>query len=104
MIELAVATIGVVTGVVTIFTTFAKLQSMLSRFETRDLELRDEIRQLKLQLEYASDRLTLIANGLKERIEHVNTRLTGQMKETANTINGVEAYLQKNTSYERRGS
>lgn len=104
MIELAVATIGVVTGVVTIFTTFSKLQAVLSRFETRDIELREEIRQLKLQLEYASDRLLLMTNGLKERIEHINTRLSSQVKETAGTLNTVEAYLQKNTSYERRGN
>ncbi|QYO63151.1 hypothetical protein [Leptolyngbya sp. 7M] len=103
MIELVSVGVALSTGVLTILTTFSKLQAVLSRLETRDVELREEIRKLQLQFDHASDRMELLTNGLKERIEHVNTRLSGQVKETSVTLNSVEAYLQKNTTYERRG-
>lgn len=103
MIEISAAIVSIVTGAITVFATFSKLQSVLSRLETRDLELREEIRKLQLQFDHASDRMELLTNGLKERVEHVNTRLSGQVKETSATLNSVEAYLQKNTTYERRG-
>lgn len=104
MIEVASAAIAITTGLLTVLTTFSKLQSVLSRLETRDLELREAINKLQLQFEHNNDRLELFTNGLKERVEHVNTRLTGQMKEASSTLNSIEAYLVKSTSYERRST
>ncbi|WNZ24850.1 hypothetical protein HJG54_19685 [Leptolyngbya sp. NK1-12] len=103
MIELIAASIGILTGVTTVLTTLSKLQCVLARLEIRDLELKEEIRKLQLQFDHATDQMELLTNGLKERIEHVNTRLSGQVKETGATIYAIEAFLQKNTTYERRG-
>jgi hypothetical protein len=102
MIEVASAIFTIATGSLTILATFSKLQAVLSRLETRDLELREEIRTLRIQFDHASDRMELLTNGLKERVEHVNTRLSGQMKDTSSTLGSVEAFLVKNTAYERR--
>lgn len=102
MIEIATGIFAIATGSLTILATFSKLQSVLARLETRDLELREEIRKLQMQFDHASDRMELLTNGLKERVEHVNTRLSNQMKDTSSTLGSVEAFLVKNTAYERR--
>ncbi|NJO79491.1 MAG: hypothetical protein HC827_13905 [Cyanobacteria bacterium RM1_2_2] len=85
-----------------IFTTYSKLQSVLSRLETRDLKLQEQMQQMIIKMEHQDDRTELLFNGLKERIEHISLRLTTQQKEIASILSDVEAYLQKNTSYERR--
>lgn len=102
MVEAVAATLGLLTAAITILTTFSKLQSVLSRLELRDLELREEIKRSQVQSENLTDRVELFVNGLKERIEHINTRLSGQNKEIASTVADIEAFLQKNTEYERR--
>lgn len=100
--EIAVAIVTLTVGTLSILATFGKVQSLLARLEARDLELRDEVKTLRLELEHAEDRLTLTTNGLKERIEHINTRVSGQVKDLSATVRAVEGFLQKNTAYERR--
>lgn len=102
MIEIAAAALGITTAVVSIFTTYSKLQSVLARLESRDLKLQEQMSQMMLKMEHQNDYSTLTFNGLKERIEHVSTRLAVQVKEVNAVLSDVEGYLQKQTSYERR--
>lgn len=56
-----------------------------------------------LALDYQIDNLSLLINGHRERMEHINTRLGGIQEKQQLTLDDVEGYLQKNTPYERRG-
>ncbi|QYO62782.1 hypothetical protein [Leptolyngbya sp. 7M] len=98
------AAITLIVGILSILGTFAKVQTLLNRLETRDLELREEMRVLRVEMENLDDRLSLTTQGLKERVEHINLRVSTQLKEVVNTVGSIEAYLQKNTTYERRNS
>lgn len=102
MLEITLAIFGAITSLITIFTTYSKLQAVLSRLEFRDLELREQMKQIDLKLEHTKDQIELWCNGNSERIEHINTRLSNQMKELTNAVIDVEAFLQKKTEYEKR--
>lgn len=104
MIDITVilAAIGGLTGLISIFTTYSKLQNVLARLESRDLELKEQIKQLELRSEYGSDHIELLVNGLKERVEHINTRLSNQYKDINSVLSDIEGFLQKKTEYERR--
>lgn len=50
-----------------------------------------------------ADELQLLGmNGLKERIEHVATRLTGQTDSLNRRLKQVERFLSKTTNFEER--
>lgn len=102
MIEIVIAGVSLTVGVISIFTSYSKLQSVLSRLETRDLELREQIQQIQLRLEHQTDRTELLFNGLKERAEHTKSRFATELERLTSLITDLENYLQKNTSYERR--
>ncbi|NJO78082.1 MAG: hypothetical protein HC827_05830 [Cyanobacteria bacterium RM1_2_2] len=102
MVEFVIAGLGILTGTISIFTSYSKLQNVLNRLEKRDLELKEQIHQIQLKLEHQSDKTELLFNGLKEKIEHVKLRVTTDLKQTHTIVSDVESYLQKNTPYERR--
>ncbi len=56
-----------------------------------------------LKLDHQIDRVELVVNGVRERMEHINTRISSIQREQQATLDDLEAYLHKNTSYERRG-
>lgn len=101
-LETLAVMLGLLTGLIGLFTTYSKVQSVVTRLEARDLEMKDAIRLLEVQTDNERDRIELLVNGLRERSEHVNTRLSQQYKDISGTLNDVESYLQKQTSYERR--
>jgi hypothetical protein len=57
-----------------------------------------------LKLEHHIDRVELLSNGVRERMEHINSRLTNTQREQQRAIDEMEGYLTKNTSYEHRAT
>ena len=102
MIEATAGLVAILIGVITVLTTYSKLQALHSRLESSDQALTAKLSELALRLEHTNDRFDLGVNGLRERIEHINTRVSGQQREFGVTLTDVENYLQKNTPYERR--
>jgi len=96
--------IGLAVGVTALLTAYSRVQSIISKSELRDLEMRKDIERILSKLENASLLRLSDVTGLKERIEHCNTRLSNQAKELERTVSAIEAYLQKNTSYEQRSN
>lgn len=56
-----------------------------------------------IKLDHQIERVELITNGVRERMEHINTRISSTQREQGRTLDELESYLTKNTSYERRG-
>jgi predicted ABC-type transport system involved in lysophospholipase L1 biosynthesis ATPase subunit len=52
------------------------------------------------KLEAEGDRQELIINGLRERMEHLNTRYSGGSQKMYDRLNHVEAWLDKHTEYQ----
>lgn len=88
-----VALLGIVTAAITIITALVKALVAISN-------LRTKIAAIDWRIE--AQELTI--NGVRERVEHLSTRLQVQVDKNAGVIEDLQAYLQKNTSYERRGN
>lgn len=54
-------------------------------------------------LDHKIEKVELTLNGVRERMEHLGTRLTTTQQAQQRTIDQVEAFLAKNTAYEPRG-
>ncbi len=84
----AIALIG---GILGIATGFISLLAVLWR-----------VSQSAARVEHQIDKLELTVNGIRERMEHINTRLSNEHRELERSLTDVENYLHKNTAYERR--
>ncbi|MGB9774562.1 MAG: hypothetical protein ACPL4I_11155 [Bacteroidota bacterium] len=84
-------TILVISVIGTLFTTLIPITALMWRIfqiVARDKHT-DEIQLLNL-------------NGLKERIEHIGTRLNGQTENLNRRLKNVERFLAKTTEFEER--
>lgn len=96
--------IGVAGGVAGLTASVVKPTFFLSGLKREIEAVKDlQVNQQK-DFDHEIEKLQLVINGLKERIEHINTRVSSQLKEQAGTVADLENYLVKNTSYERRRS
>lgn len=85
--------LGVITGLITIGTFMAKTINTIANLKVT-LE----------RLEWKIDSVELHVNGVSERSEHLATRIQQYVQKNADTIEDIQAYLQKETSYERRSN
>lgn len=96
--------VGVAGGVAGLVSLLIKPTFYLSNLKREIESLKDLQARQQADFEHEVEKLQLVINGLKERIEHINTRVSGQLKEQGNSVSDLENYLVKNTSYERRRS
>lgn len=102
MLEIVLGIVGVTTGVLSVFTTYTKLQNVLKHLEIRDIELNSLIDSINMKLEHQGEKTELLFNGVRERVEHINTRLSNQLRDSSGVTKDIEGYLVKNTTYESR--
>jgi hypothetical protein len=83
--------LGLATGLISLLGGLWKLFSLVSALQARDRELLYEI-----------EKLALTVNGVRERMEHVNLRISNQIQSYSSTLRDVESWMVKHTEYERR--
>lgn len=101
--QIIVGIVAITTGMLTILGMLIKLANVVNKLQNRDDFLKGELQKLQLQQDHQIDKLELLANGLKERGEHIDARLSTQLHTLIATVADIEGFLQKHTEYERRG-
>lgn len=114
--------LGIVVALITIASALWKASSAIAdlrrsnerleaalRLELSGLRYSRELVEAALRTELAelqneNEKLVLIVNGVKERTEHVNLRLTGTVEKISNRVTDTEVFLQKTTAFEIRGN
>ncbi|WNZ28174.1 hypothetical protein HJG54_35260 (plasmid) [Leptolyngbya sp. NK1-12] len=96
--------VGVAGGVAGLISVLAKPTFYLSNLKREIESLKDSQARQQADFDHEIEKLQLVMNGVRERVEHINTRVSGQLKEQAGTLSDLENWLTKNTSYERRRS
>lgn len=103
-IATASAFVSLITGLVALVSVLLKAMSTIASFKADLADLDDKIERLRSDHDHQLDRQLLIVNGCRERIEHIDTRIKGQLNRLTSTTEDMEAWLTKNTAYERRRS
>lgn len=96
------AVIGLIVGVVTIGAVVVKITNSVAELRSSIVLLRAEIKHLAAQRDLEIENLKLLGNGIKERMEHINTRVSRDLKECTSATADIETFLVKTTSYEKR--
>lgn len=94
--------IGVVTGFITILSALWRVSIAAADLRTKHELLRDLIEDGDRQLQHELEKLGLTVNGVRERMEHINTRISSQSKDLGRSLADVENFLQKSTAFEKR--
>jgi hypothetical protein len=90
-VTLAGSVVGLLVGLIAVLGFLWRLFSVVAELKAKDKEL-----------EYNIELLELTTNGVKERAEHLSTRLTNQLQDLSSTVYDLENWTVKNTSYEKR--
>lgn len=96
------ALVGIVVGLISIGSAVTKVASGIGAIRKSIDEVEEKISRLELETKHEVDLLKLTINGVRERMEHINTRVSGQLKDRAGALEDVELFLAKTTPYERR--
>lgn len=96
--------VAMATGIVTLISVGIRATQALERMKSLIADQEDFTQRIESDLKHEIDKLHLTVNGVRERMEHINTRVSTQLKESGNLLKDVETYLTKTTSFERRRS
>ena len=99
-----VSLISIATGIVTLMTVGVRATQALEKLRLLIADQEDLSQRIDSDLRHEIEKLGLTVNGVRERMEHINTRVSTQLKESGNRLKDVESYLTKNTSFEGRRS
>lgn len=94
--------IGLIVGLITISTTIVKVTNAIAGLRHAIAEVDDKIERLRSDSFHEVEKLALTSNGIRERMEHINTRLSNQHREITATASDIETFLVKTTAYEKR--
>lgn len=94
--------VGIVVGLISMGSAVAKVAHGISTIRQAIDDVEARIDRLKLESDHEIEKLQLTVNGVRERMEHINTRVSGQLREKVGAIDDVEIFLAKTTAYEKR--
>lgn len=96
--------VAIATGIVTLISVGIRATQTLEKLKALIADQEDLSQRIDSDLRHEIEKLSLTINGVRERMEHINTRVSSQLKESGNRLKDVEAYLTKNTTFEGRRS
>jgi predicted nucleic acid-binding Zn-ribbon protein len=85
------STIAAITFAISAIAALWKVFSLIANLETKIKDAEHEIEKLELTV-----------NGVRERMEHINSRLVTIQRDQERTIDELGGWLTKNTSFEPR--
>lgn len=89
----AIAILGIATSLITIISFLWKITNGVANLRTANAAT-----QWKIESQEA------VINQVRERVEHLTTRLDVRVEKNSELIEDIQGYLQKETSYERRSN
>lgn len=96
--------LAIATSIVTLITVIIRATQSIERLRHLISDQEDSTLRVESELKHEIEKLQLTVNGVRERMEHINTRVSGQLKESGALLKDVEIFLAKTTSFERRRS
>ena len=96
--------IAIATGIVTLISVIIRATQSLERLRHLIADQQDATERVESDLRHELDKLQLTMNGVRERMEHINTRVSAQLKESGSLLKDMEIFLAKTTQFERRRS
>lgn len=99
-------TIGYISAILglagALWNAYHKLYSAKEQIHTEQLRIVHRLEILEREMDSQKDVFTLGVKGALDQVDHMKTRLVGGQNELRNRVSQIEAYMQKNTSYEIR--
>lgn len=96
--------LAIITSIVTLITVIIKATQSIERLRHLIADQQDFSERVESDLKHEIEKLQLTVNGVRERMEHINTRVSAQLKESGSLLKDVEIFLAKTTQFERRRS
>lgn len=103
-VSLFASMVAIATGIVTLVSVGIRATQTLEKLKMLIADQEDLSQRIDSDLRHEIEKLALTINGVRERMEHINTRVSTQLKAESGRLKDVEAYLTKNTSFEGRRS
>ena len=96
--------LGIAVSLLTLSSVIWKASSAIAELRRSQERLESALRSEVAELQHELDKQALMINGYRERVEHVNLRLTGNTEKLTVRLTDVENFLQKTTSFETRSN
>lgn len=96
--------LAIITSIVTLITVIIKATQSIERLRHLIADQQDFSERVESDLKHEIEKLQLTVNGVRERMEHINTRVSAQLKESGSLLKDMEIFLAKTTQFERRRS
>jgi len=94
--------IGLTVGLISITATIVKATTAIVSLRHAIGEVEDKVERLRSDGYHEIEKLALTSNGIRERMEHINTRLSNQHRDIGASLSDIETFLVKTTAYEKR--